>query len=47
VFSDAKKLLKVMHRKIFEKVVSSVIEICESVHWFRRRYDISFISVWN
>ena len=37
-----------MHRKIvFVKVESSVIEISESVHWSRRCYAISFISVWN
>ena len=37
-----------MHRKIvFVKVELSVIEISESVHWSRRCYYISFISVWN
>ena len=37
-----------MHRKIvFVKVELSVIEISESVHWSRRCYPISFISVWN
>jgi len=44
VFSDAKTLVKVMHRKIvFVKVESSVIEISESVHWSSRCYAISFI----
>jgi len=39
---------QVMHRKIvFVKVESSVIELSESVHWFRCSYAISFISVWN
>jgi len=48
VFSDAKTLVKVMHRKIvFVKVESSVIEISESVHWSSRCYAISFISFWN
>ena len=43
-----KTLVKVMHRKIvFVKVESSIIEISESVHWSRRCYAISFISVWN
>ena len=43
-----KTLVKVMHRKIvFVEVESSVIEISESVHWSRRCYAISFISVWN
>ena len=37
-----------MHRKIIVvKVELSVIEISESVHWSRRCYAISFISVWN
>ena len=37
-----------MHRKIvIVKIESSIIEISESVHWSRRRYAISFISVWN
>jgi len=37
VSSDAKTLVKVMHRKIvFVKVESSVIELSESVHWSRR-----------
>ena len=37
-----------MHRKIvFVKVESSVIELSESVHWSRRCYGISLISVWN
>ena len=37
-----------MHCKIvILKVESSVIEISESVHWSRRCYAISFISVWN
>ena len=36
-----------MHRKIvFVKEKSSVIEISESVHWSRRCYAISFLSVW-
>jgi len=36
VLSDA---VKVMHRQVvFVKVDSSVIEITESVHWFRRCY---------
>jgi len=44
VFSDAKTLAKVMHRKIvFVKVESSIIEICESVHWSRCCYVIIFI----
>jgi len=44
VLSDA---VKVMHRQVvFVKVDPSVIEISESVHWFRRCYAISFISVW-
>jgi len=48
VFSDAKTLVKVIHRKIvFVKVESSVIEISESVHWSRHCYAISFISVWK
>ena len=48
MFSDAKTLAEVMHRKIvFVKVETSVIEISESVHWSRRCYAISFISVWN
>ena len=35
-----------MHRKInIVKVESSVIEMSESVHWSRRCYTISFISV--
>ena len=43
-----KTLVKFMHRKIvFVKVESSVIEISESVHWSRRCYAISLISVWN
>ena len=43
-----KKLVKVMHRKIvLVKVESNVIEISERVHWSRRSYTISFISVWN
>jgi len=43
-----KTLVKVMLRKIvFVKVESSVIEITESLHWSRRCYAISFISVWN
>ena len=41
-------LVKSMHRKIvYVKVESSVIKISESVHWSRRCYAISFISVWN
>ena len=37
-----------MHRKInFVKVESSIIEMSESVHWSRRCYTISFISVWK
>jgi len=48
VFSDAKNTSKVMHCKlVFVKVESSVIEISESIHWSRRCYAISFISVWN
>ena len=48
MFSDAKTLAKVMHRKIvFVKVESSIIEICESVHWSRCCNVIIFISVWN
>jgi len=43
-----KTLVKVLHRKVvFVKVESSVIEISESVHWTRRCYAISFISVWT
>ena len=43
-----KTLVKVMHSKIvFVKVESIVTEISESVHWSRRCYAISFISVWN
>jgi len=43
-----KTLVKVMHHKIVcVKVESSVIEISEIVHWSRRCYAISFISVWN
>ena len=30
-----------------KKIESSVIELSESVHWSRRCYAISFISVWN
>jgi len=48
VISDAKTLGKVMHCKIvFVKVESSLIEISESVPWFRRCYAISVISVSN
>jgi len=48
VFSDAKTLGKVMHSKIvFVQIESSAIKISESVHWSRRCYAISFISVWN
>jgi len=43
LFSDAKKTKKI----VFVKVESSVIEISQSVHWSRRCYAISFISVWN
>ena len=47
-FSDAKTLVKVMHRKIvFIKVELTGIEISERVHWSRRCYAISFISIWN
>jgi len=48
VFSDAKKLVQCMHRKIvFVTVESIVIEIYENVCWSRRCYAISFRSVWN
>jgi len=35
-----KTLVKCVHRKI-------IFEISESVHWSRRCYAISLISVWN
>jgi len=45
VFSDAKNTSK--SKFFFVKVESIAIEISESVHWTRRCYAISFISVWN
>jgi len=48
VLSDAKTLVKVVHRKIvFVNVELRVIETSESVLWSRRCYAISFISVCN
>ena len=43
-----KNTSKIVHRNIvFVKVDFSVIETSESVHWSRRCYTISLISVWN
>ena len=43
-----KTLVKYVHHKIvFVKIESSVIELSESVHWYRCCYAFSLISVWN